>query len=311
MALTDVSYSDADLAQTFFSDFRVTRYATCAGCALVWWDWLITIEDEVTHIWPTKWTTTKIIFLTNRYLNLLLQPAVALHLAGLLPTNSLCRFYITAYSSVVFLSLASIHVLVVVRTWVVWGQRPWVTAVLVAAYIIYAMTCLPLIIYSFTDYHEKPINSIDGTCVTFARERSTILWIISLALEYACFGLIIANVWLHRKRTEPAFRRLSPIRRKICISAIVFVLYTSLNYTVNIVLWTEYGNRPFNMIAVTLMYCLSNVAGQRFVLDLRKLNLDRHILSQLPTHRLSTTVLPCAISPVIGPRNLDDMTSVH
>ncbi|GLB34220.1 hypothetical protein LshimejAT787_0111040 [Lyophyllum shimeji] len=305
--------SDAELIFTFFSEFFVTRCAACAGCALVWWEWLITLDDEVTHIWPTKWTATKIIFLVNRYINLLLQPAVAVHFAGFSPTTSawVCRFYIIAYGSVVFLSLASIHALVVVRTWVVCGQRPWVTAVLVAAYIIYASSCLSLLIYSFAKIEEKHTRSTDGVCISFVDERATVLWIISLGLEYACFALIICNSWLHRKGTDPAFRQLSPIRRKICTAAKFFVLYTSVHYTVDIILWSIYGKRPYNMIAVTLMYCLTNVAGQRFVLDIRKLNVDRRRSLQLPTHRLSLIVLPAVITPVTSPRNLENRASVQ
>ncbi|KAF8076813.1 hypothetical protein FPV67DRAFT_1715244 [Lyophyllum atratum] len=256
-----VPYSDA---VTFSNEFAFTRYCVCAGCALVWWDWLITFEDEVTHIWPTKWTSTKIIFLFNRYLNLVLQPAVAVHLGGLSTTNSpmICRFYVVAYASIVFLSLASIHALVVVRAWVVWGQRPWITAVLVSAYLAYAMTCVPMMVYSFSTGDGKYIFNVDGICITHVHSRSIIMWIISLGLEYACFGLVIGNIWLHRRGTEPAFRQLSPIRKKICIAAVLFVLYTTFNHIVNIFLWTKYEKRPHNMIAVTFMYCLTNVAGQ-------------------------------------------------
>lgn len=43
---------------------------------------------QITHIWPTRWSTTKFIFLANRYLNIVIQPIVVVHMAGLKASHS-------------------------------------------------------------------------------------------------------------------------------------------------------------------------------------------------------------------------------
>lgn len=49
---------------------------------------------QVTHIWPSKWSTVKVIFLANRYGNLLLQVVLIMHILGLNPAYSqMVRMY--------------------------------------------------------------------------------------------------------------------------------------------------------------------------------------------------------------------------
>ncbi|KAF9000227.1 hypothetical protein BDQ17DRAFT_683281 [Cyathus striatus] len=153
----------------FMHDLAVTRYVAVAGCVLLFYDWLITLDDEITYIWPSRWSSTKAIFLLNRYVNLGLQLAVEVHLIGLTPvkSHSTCVSYIVGYGITVFISLASIHVLVLLRTWIVWQRRRAVTVLLGVIYTLYALVCVGLIIHAAITASATFIFDINGSCTTF------------------------------------------------------------------------------------------------------------------------------------------------
>ncbi|TFK43929.1 hypothetical protein BDQ12DRAFT_709590 [Crucibulum laeve] len=141
---------DEDAIIAFARELMLTRYMAVAGCALLFYEWITTLDDEIAHIWPAKWSATKIIFLVNRYVNLGLQLAMICQFIGLTKVSghATCVSYIIGYGIAVFLSLASVHVLALVRAWVIWGRRLWITLILASAYVLYALVCTALIIYA-------------------------------------------------------------------------------------------------------------------------------------------------------------------
>ncbi|KAF8872761.1 hypothetical protein BD779DRAFT_1571819 [Infundibulicybe gibba] len=284
---------DPQVTTDFLVEVQVTRFIVIAGCVILWWDWILTFGDEVIHIWPSRPSAVKFIFLVNRYMNLLVEGAVFIHVSGLIPTHSyeVCHGYVLAYGLLVFLSWASIHVLVILRAWAIWERQLWTTVVLVAAYVTYAVLCTSLIVSAFVRSKGRFIYSIEGVCFSSMSSNMWYIWVASLGLEYIAFGLTVICLRRRRQATYPEFRNLSPIPQKLYVSALTYILFNTLCHISNMVAWKLYADRPFNVLAVTFMFCLSNVAGQRLVLDLRTLNTGRQPTSQLNV-RLSNIALP-------------------
>lgn len=55
---------------------------TIVGYALLVFDHVLTLEDEVEYIWPSRRSPVKIIYLGNRYGNIPLLGLVTLHTLG-------------------------------------------------------------------------------------------------------------------------------------------------------------------------------------------------------------------------------------
>ncbi|EPQ50405.1 hypothetical protein GLOTRDRAFT_133959 [Gloeophyllum trabeum ATCC 11539] len=57
----------ADAFAPFIREIQSTRYAELASSAIVIYDHLITLDQEIDLIWKASWTPGKVLFLTNRY----------------------------------------------------------------------------------------------------------------------------------------------------------------------------------------------------------------------------------------------------
>ncbi|KDR66288.1 hypothetical protein GALMADRAFT_273672 [Galerina marginata CBS 339.88] len=51
----------------FYHDTQITRYAQLATGSIIIFDHLITFDEEVTLVWSSAWSITKVLFLTTRY----------------------------------------------------------------------------------------------------------------------------------------------------------------------------------------------------------------------------------------------------
>ncbi|KAF4619224.1 hypothetical protein D9613_004828 [Agrocybe pediades] len=72
----------------FISELEHTRRLAVTGVAVLIYDWVITFGDEVTTIWPSKLSPTKVVFLANRYINIVSQMAMIVNFTGALKTTT-------------------------------------------------------------------------------------------------------------------------------------------------------------------------------------------------------------------------------
>ncbi|KDR84286.1 hypothetical protein GALMADRAFT_205977 [Galerina marginata CBS 339.88] len=248
----------------FLSQLMTTRYVALCGLVIVLYDWIITLEEEVNGIWPAKWSATKAIFLLNRYITLASQLAMIVHFTGLSPAHShiTCAFYIVGYGVVVFFMLASVHVLVLLRAWAIWNRQPWITISLTAAYIIYAIICIALIVYSTATAADSFILNIHGTCISFTAlseldhysdtgRQDLMENLSSLVLEYVSFGFTLASISRSYTGVAPGFRALQPLARRLYLSALVYISFSTVCHIFNMVMWGLFWKLPYNMLAVT------------------------------------------------------------
>ncbi|KAF9063499.1 hypothetical protein BDP27DRAFT_1232016, partial [Rhodocollybia butyracea] len=70
------------------------------------YDYFLTLSDEMRLVWPSKWSTIKVLFYTTRYCAFI---DAAFVIFG--------KYFVTAY-------LESKHLLVIliIRTWAIWGR---------------------------------------------------------------------------------------------------------------------------------------------------------------------------------------------
>ncbi|OJA17249.1 hypothetical protein AZE42_12567, partial [Rhizopogon vesiculosus] len=72
----------------FAQDLWVRLAFTTAGHTFLVYDYFLTLDDEISYIWNSPWTVVKVLFLVNRYGNLVVQTYIRLEEAGLLAHNS-------------------------------------------------------------------------------------------------------------------------------------------------------------------------------------------------------------------------------
>ncbi|KAG0707925.1 hypothetical protein DFH29DRAFT_559705 [Suillus ampliporus] len=143
------------LTPQFMEALWVRKSFAAAGHTVLVYDYLLTLKDEIRYIWNAPWTPVKILFLLNRYGNLIGQTFIRLEEAGLLAHNSeeFCQRFAVFTTCFMFLSTVSIHITVLVRAWAIWGTRKIVTKILIWSYVSYILFVVIASAYSVNAGH--------------------------------------------------------------------------------------------------------------------------------------------------------------
>ncbi|KAF9232608.1 hypothetical protein BU15DRAFT_9489, partial [Melanogaster broomeanus] len=115
-----------------------------SGFSFLVYDHILTFDEEVKFVWQAPWTVTKVTFLANRYGNLIAQGSVHVTESGWVVNNSqeLCRRFNTFVSIHMLLGSESIHILVLLRAWAIWGCERRMATRLISAYVVYLLILL-------------------------------------------------------------------------------------------------------------------------------------------------------------------------
>ncbi|KAI0758085.1 hypothetical protein C8Q74DRAFT_1390378 [Fomes fomentarius] len=307
------------LDEQYFSDLFTVRALSLAGYVILLYEFLAAVPDEVRHyIWPTRWSTVKTIYLANRYGNIVFLALENLQLMGLWrsDSDSFCYHSTLALSLVQLVSFASVHVLVLLRAWATWGRHVKVLAALATMFVVYATVSISMITWGIVSIGDAgyPLSHEVGTCIGYLprelpsklhlsafadivyspiRELNSfktkwIVWFPGLLLECAVF--ILTMVSLQQFKLHLTLTRHTSLVQVIYRDGIVYFITTLFSNLFNILVWAIYADRALNMLANTFTLCLMVSAGQRLVLDLRKVSND---------DRLSTTHIRREVSRAV------------
>ncbi|PIL37512.1 hypothetical protein GSI_01206 [Ganoderma sinense ZZ0214-1] len=252
LAARDLSTLDAQ----YYHDLFFARAVTLAGYAILVAEAFEALPDEARHIWPARWSTVKVLYVINRYGNLVLLGASTLQTLGIWRSTAhdFCYNSTLALSLIQFTSYASVHVLVLLRAWATWGRHVKILLVLAALFVVYAVASIAILTWGIVS-----VGSF-----------SWILWIPSLILECAIFVLTMVSIRKFDFHLHLACQL--PIVRVIIRDAILYFILTLFSSLFNIFVWVFYGDRPLNLLGTSFTLCLMIPAGQRLVLDLRKVS---------------------------------------
>ncbi|KIM62514.1 hypothetical protein SCLCIDRAFT_805086 [Scleroderma citrinum Foug A] len=165
---------------TFVHHLWLVRISLTVGYTLLWYDYFLTIEDEVEYIWKSPWTAVKIIYLLKRYGILFGQTVFGIQVSGLYPEVwrevgpcalvciaclllllQVCKGYGIFVAMHHLLSREFAHNLVLLRTWALWGGSRRVPSSVIVGYIV---TLISIIVG--IAYHEDllDIKLVVGVC---------------------------------------------------------------------------------------------------------------------------------------------------
>ncbi|KAF9232832.1 hypothetical protein BU15DRAFT_67113 [Melanogaster broomeanus] len=228
----------------------------------------LTIHSErfkVEYVWGAPWTVVKATFLLNRYGNLIGRSFVALEETGILKSRLRRAFGLFGSIFAIF-SAESIHILVLMRAWAIWGCTYRVAVLLILLYVIYILAVIGMTIYAATSANFVDFQYLDetGVCVIpipplvpVARHRN---------VRHGHAQSSQANKGHSRPLSlSPA----TPSSVAFYIMGLTALQASAYNDLFSIVCWTIYSNDPRNVLDVALSYPLLSMVGQRLVLNLR------------------------------------------
>ncbi|KAG9313226.1 hypothetical protein JVU11DRAFT_6686 [Chiua virens] len=269
--------------QSFLEDVWVRKTLGLVGYTCLIYDYLLTLDTEVDFIWCGPWTVTKVIFLFNRYGNIFGQTFIQVIETGWVVNGShqLCNDFNLFITVFMVVSEESIHILVLLRAWAIWGCRSTVAAALVCSYFIYLFCLLIMIAYgtSSQTFHEFQYLDIIGICAGVMPPFIWILGIASFLLDTMVFGSTMLSLRRHSRECVHLYP--SPLLCLLVRDAVMFYIVSVFFDTFNAAIWTVYTSNPKYLLCITLALNWLSIAGQRVVLNLRGLTVRSYTSSSL------------------------------
>ncbi|KAF9233750.1 hypothetical protein BU15DRAFT_79813 [Melanogaster broomeanus] len=273
----------------FLNSLFIRKSLFFAGHSLLVYDYLLTFSREVEYVWRAPWTIVKAAFLLNRYGNLVGQSVMVLEETGILSHGSEEVFYMllsaTSESQSVlqfcarfnlfasiFMTLAaeSIHVLVLMRAWAIWGCTYRLAVLLILLYIVYILVVIGMMIYVDPVPSVVAFQYLDetGVCVEPMSPFSWVLYAVTLLLDTGMFAMVMYSL----RRFSRESRQLYPsaLLHLLVRDAVAFYIAGVYNNLFTIVCcYRDRKQDPRNLLELALSFPLLSIVGQRLVLNLR------------------------------------------
>lgn len=257
-------------------------YVTIVCATVLLWDALITLGDEITKMWPFRFSIPSMLYFINRYIvvSMLVFNGIASSQTHLKP--GFCVFYLRWLVVTITVTQASIEGLLLSRVWALYAGN---TAVLCLAVFLYAAGTLTLTGLTIKDYLGEPVlivqdfSSLPGCYAASVPPIIAGYWIAPVIIESVFFGLVIWRAfswWRTRSSAPPTLVLMA--RDSTIYFAVIFVLLI-LNLFV-----FEYAPPFLSSLFVTPSNTVGCIAGSRMLLNLRGLARPTLTDMEMSTH---------------------------
>ncbi|KAI0800149.1 hypothetical protein C8Q74DRAFT_1363934 [Fomes fomentarius] len=262
---------------------RVTSYAVVAAAVLFWYDWILTISDEVHQLWKRPFTVAMVIYILIRY-TLLVQQAFVL-LGGLpMASNRIACFAIVETGGVLLVvSNIACSVLIILRVYAVCARswKPLLAIVPLALTHPILGIFIDLELESVLEYSFGPSPGCKAL-FSWADRPGDRLYYIRLVILIVANATLVAITWSKTLGTKRAFAQCgvrAPLTTLLVRDGSVYFLLLIANAAVNIpsVMPIGYKSTTYLLFseAWTYFYPVFNVMiFTRFMLALRGIYFD-------------------------------------
>ncbi|KZT33909.1 hypothetical protein SISSUDRAFT_365799 [Sistotremastrum suecicum HHB10207 ss-3] len=124
-----VSFADQAFIKSVVTNFDI------AAAALLVYDYLITVGDEITYMWPSAWNPGKVLFFLTRYLVFVDTSLVLVHQFQVLTPNQ-CGIIFRSIGWMLGIGVGIAEAILTMRTCVIWAGNKTVQYALITIFIV-------------------------------------------------------------------------------------------------------------------------------------------------------------------------------
>ncbi|KAH8828630.1 hypothetical protein DL96DRAFT_1012758 [Flagelloscypha sp. PMI_526] len=253
-----------------------------SALSILIWDWLLTLDLEIRLVWPNKLSVGKVLFFLARYLPFV-DILVGIIFSKKVDAGTDGRACSIIYAWMIWLEVFGIHVvqvILILRTWALYGRNKWVLAGLVAMLFVTVAFCgtTDQLLLKSIVWAGPAFSGISGCIVIRAddlRVRLAGNYLAIMALESIILLALLFRVMKLRKVSSA-----SPLINIIYQDGLLFYFFVFVVSIVNVV---TVFTVPQAYCAVLILFqrAMHSVAASRILLDIRQVASKSHACREL------------------------------
>ncbi|KAH8823066.1 hypothetical protein DL96DRAFT_261394 [Flagelloscypha sp. PMI_526] len=257
---------------------RLPRAEFCVFAIFVW-DWAITLNMEIQYVWRSKWTLGKVLYLLTRYIAVahIFLGLFWLRLRNIPDKQSECPIPFTARAWFGCAGVEIAEVILVLRTWALWGRKKWILAsLLILQSIVFAYDGFSLHFFVRSVIWGGPELAEVPGCVVVGASQTQLF--SGSFISIAAFEFIIFIFTLIPVLRKAGRNRLADI---IFRDAVTFSLAMTLISTMNVVIMYTVPSQ-YSIILLLFQVVMHSIVTSRILLHMREgANIDAMISTAL------------------------------
>jgi len=179
----------------------ILNQAYIGSLAFILYDHVLTLDDELRYMWPCdRIEIGKVLFFLNRYL---VPAEYVVTLYGFLGTPSIpiCKALYTFQEFSSLASLAVVQIVLMTRTWILWGANKMLLATLIVYLVgcLYATGILLRFIGNGQDYLVDPDLRIGCVVIQDPDPKFWMFWLPVIGFDLVLFILTLVKVIQHHR----------------------------------------------------------------------------------------------------------------
>ncbi|KAJ7031688.1 hypothetical protein C8F04DRAFT_1109448 [Mycena alexandri] len=263
----------ANLIFTALHDIQATRFAQLASSAIIIFDHLITLDEEVELIWKSSWSMGKALFVINRYYTLLSVIVNNYALFSPTLTDAFCLRFFHWQGWTGLLACMIAEVILQMRLYALYFLNKKVLALMVATFIISSASSAAImgtVLRGIT----ATAHPLPGTtfCVPFGVPSYFFaFWVPIIVFESLLCGLALFRGFQTFRASGSAFQSGRHLVAILIRDSVLYFLVMFATYFTNMLVWVSASPNLLE-IPIAFSVALSCCLGNRMILNVREVH---------------------------------------
>ncbi|KAJ3973388.1 hypothetical protein EV361DRAFT_900365 [Lentinula raphanica] len=252
------------------ADGYVTQYANLAGSALLVYDYLLNLDDEIEFIWKKSWSIGKVLFILSRYYSLLATAVVNNYvLFGGLTHSGIQYSKFQAWSGLITCML--VEAILQMRLYALYLLDRRILLLMSAGFMISSAGTASVLVLMWKGPHIHVQTELPF-CLTTLPDYCYAVWIPRLTFDtFLCLLALIRGFQLTRDEygglnpVIPAGEHLMKVLISDCVGSYLMMFAVYLTF---LTIWAK--NPNLIETCFNLSVGIESIVGTRTILRIRK-----------------------------------------
>jgi len=242
----------------------VDKYTDVAAVTILIWDYILTFQSEVSLIWPSQWSSMKLLFFLTRYMPIIDTSLILFFQFKPFPTVHECEVTYSIAGWFIVIGIMIAEIILVVRTWAIWGRPRKMGTCMVIISVAFTIPLLYIESVYLSSITFFPNHTTSRGCIPGSGNAIIAIdFILEIAFELL-FLILTLFIWIQHYRGANGGGFVSVLYRDGIFFYIYLLGCSIANFTVVVT-----APRDSAAILASLQRILHSCLSARVLLNIR------------------------------------------